>query len=96
MCWIKNIKQINSETLMDEFILIFIAMNDVVLSEEKDAIAWKWFTSGEYSAKSAYNIHFTGAFLLLRASTIWSAKTEAKCRFFACSHRGRKPQRRII
>jgi hypothetical protein len=30
--WIKNIKHINSETLMDEFILLFITLSDIHLT----------------------------------------------------------------
>jgi hypothetical protein len=40
MSWIRNLKQINSETLFDEFILLFTALSDIVLNEEKDVI-WK-------------------------------------------------------
>jgi hypothetical protein len=83
MNWIKNIRHINSETLMDEFILLFIALNDVTLSQEKDSITWKWSRTGEYSAASAYNIQFLGSFPMFKASTIWKAKSEAKCYFFA-------------
>jgi hypothetical protein len=83
MNWIKNLGQINTETLMDEFILMFIALNDVVLNEEKDTIAWKWARTGEYSAASAYEIQFLGSFLMFKASSIWRAKAEAKCHFFA-------------
>jgi hypothetical protein len=79
-----NINQINTETLIDEFILLFIAMNDVVLTEEKDAISSKWTTSGEYTTTSAYDIQFLGTFPMFNnATTIWKAKTRAKCRFFA-------------
>jgi hypothetical protein len=39
MSWFRNLKQINSETLMEEFILLFTSLGDIVLTEEKDAIA---------------------------------------------------------
>jgi hypothetical protein len=83
MNWIRNINQINTETPIDEFIILFIALNDVVLTEEKDAISWKWTTSGEYTIASTYDIQFLGTFPMFNnATTIWKAKIEAKCRFF--------------
>jgi hypothetical protein len=33
--WVRNLKQINSETLMDKFILLFSALNEVTLTEER-------------------------------------------------------------
>jgi hypothetical protein len=81
--WIRNLKQTNTEQLLDEFILLFSALNGVQLSEDKDAIAWKWTSSGDYSAASAYDIRFLGAVRAFRASTIWKASTEPRCRSFA-------------
>jgi hypothetical protein len=80
MNWIKNISQI-TETLMDEFILLFIALKDVVLTEQKDAISWRWSRTGEYSAASAYEIQFLDAFPKFKAATIWKGKAEPKCSF---------------
>jgi hypothetical protein len=78
MNWIKNLGQINTETLMDEFILLFIALNDVMLNEANDSVAWKWTRLGEYSAASAYEIQFLGSFPMLKSCSIWKAKTEVK------------------
>jgi hypothetical protein len=60
------LKQIDTEVLMGKFVLLFIALGEVVLNDQKDVIAWKWTRSEEYSA-----------------ATIWKAKSEAKCCFFA-------------
>jgi hypothetical protein len=70
--WIKNIRNIHSEELLDEFVLLFTVLNDV--------ISWRWTTSGNYSAAKA---QFLGAYPMFKASTIWQAKTEPKCCFFA-------------
>jgi hypothetical protein len=79
MNWLKNLVQINTKTLLDEFILLFIALNDVVLNEEKYSIAWRWTRTGEYSTAYAYKIQFLGSFPMFKVSSIWKAKTEAKC-----------------
>jgi hypothetical protein len=56
-----------TETLMDEFILLFSALNEVTLTEDRDTIVWKWTKTGEDTTSSAYDIHFLGAlFLILR------------------------------
>jgi hypothetical protein len=68
---------------MDDFVPLFSTLNDVVLNDEKDTATSKWTSSGEYSAASAYVAQFLCTFLQFRASTIWQANTETKCRFFA-------------
>jgi hypothetical protein len=83
MNWIRNLRQVNTKALMDEFILLFTALNDVILTEERDTIAWKWTRTRQYSVVSAYDIQILGAFPKFKASSIWKAKTKAKCRFFA-------------
>jgi hypothetical protein len=67
---------------MEEFILLFTALGDIVLTEEKDTIAWKWSSTGDYSAASAYEIQFLGAYPAFNALPIWKALTEPKCCFF--------------
>jgi hypothetical protein len=69
--WIKNLKQINTEELLEEFALLFSTLAYVQLTEDKDAIAWKLTKDGEYSAASAYDIQFCGAFPGFKALTIW-------------------------
>jgi hypothetical protein len=81
--WIRNIRRIDTEELFDEFILLFNTLNEVHLSEERDSIVWKWMATGEYTAASSYEVQFLEAFPRYRASTIWQAKTEPRCRFFA-------------
>jgi hypothetical protein len=53
--WIKNLKAINTENLMDEFVLLFSALSEVTLNNDMDKIVWHWTPSGEYSAASAYD-----------------------------------------
>jgi hypothetical protein len=81
--WIKNLRQVNMKMLMDEFILLFMALSEIQTTDQKDSISWKWIPDGVYLATSAYKAQFLGAFPLFRASSIWQTKTEPKCRFFA-------------
>lgn len=81
--WIRNLRNLNSETLIEEFVLLFATISDIQLTEEKDRIRWRWTPNGIYTTASAYQVQFCGSYLDFRASTLWQAQTEPKCRFFA-------------
>jgi hypothetical protein len=68
--WIINIKNINTEELMDELFLLCTVISEVSLNDSKDSIVWKWTEHGEYTAASAYEAQFLGAFSTFNASTI--------------------------
>jgi hypothetical protein len=53
------------------------------LSTEKDAIRWRWTTSGQYTVASAYKCQFMRSAVHFPAKEIWAAKAEPKCKFFA-------------
>jgi hypothetical protein len=63
--------------------MLFNTLSEVSLNEDKDGIAWRWTRSGEYTVASANETQFLGAFLAFKATSIWRAKVEPKCRFFA-------------
>lgn len=81
--WIRNLGDLHSQTLLDEFAMLYTALSDVVLTNEDDQIVWKWTPSGQYSAASAYSAQFKGATVPIPTKYLWTAKTEPKCRFFA-------------
>lgn len=54
--------QVNIETLIDEFVLLFTTIGDVQLTDDRDTINWVWTRDGEYSAASAYEVQFMGSF----------------------------------
>jgi hypothetical protein len=62
---------------------LFTFLNDIFRNEENDTIVWKWMSSSEYFATSAYEIQFLGASTTFKASAVWKANTETKCFFFA-------------
>jgi hypothetical protein len=75
MGWIKNLKQISTSEQLEEFILLFNTLSDIQLNENRGAIQWRWSALGEYTAATAYEAQFFGAYPLFRASAIWQAKT---------------------
>lgn len=81
--WIRNLKEISTDDEMDEFVLLFTALQEITFTNAKDQIKWRWTGNGEYSASSAYEIQFVGCTAPIPATALWSSKTEPKCQFFA-------------
>jgi hypothetical protein len=80
--WIRNLNNINSTSLIEEFILLFMALTEVNLSNDRDEIIWKWASNGKYSVSSIYDCQFRGSIIHFSATSIWQETTEPKCRFF--------------
>jgi hypothetical protein len=80
--WIKNVQDITNSPELQEFVLLFVALSSVTLSEHKDEIRWRWTTNGQFTVSSAYECQFIGATSPFPATDIWKAHTELKCRFY--------------
>jgi hypothetical protein len=65
-----------------QFIELWSQLQGIQLQENEDTISWRFEPSGQYSARSAYNVQFIGAFPDQNWSKIWKLKVEPKCRFF--------------
>jgi hypothetical protein len=81
--WIRNIKEVNTPLLLEEFVLLYLALSTVTLTDQSDKIIWKWTQDGKYTVASAYDCQFKGATTTFPASNIWQVVTEPKCNFFA-------------
>lgn len=78
--WIKNLRSLASETLMEEFVLLYTALCSIHLTNEKDTIRWRWTSNGEYTAQPAYDVQFIGAVPQFKADIIWkAAKMQILC-----------------
>jgi hypothetical protein len=80
--WIKNLQNITTSAELEEFIMLFMALLSIFLSDQKDEIQWRWTGDGCYTVASAYDCQFFGNFSCFLARQIWKAQTEPKCRFF--------------
>jgi hypothetical protein len=81
---VKHVLPIQSVLEIKEYVELWKRMaNNYRNPQNEDEITWRWTTNGEYTTKSSYEIHFVGDYNNLRISTIWKAKMEPKCRFFA-------------
>jgi hypothetical protein len=72
--WIKNLREINSSIMLEEYIMLFIALSTVTLTDQEDQIFWWWTANGKYSAASAYTWQFNGAVTHFPAHHICWAK----------------------
>jgi hypothetical protein len=81
--WIKNLKEINSPTLLEEFVLLFLALKGINLTDQKDEIIWRWTTNGKFLVSSAYDCQFHGAMATFPAANTWKAFSKVKCKFLA-------------
>jgi hypothetical protein len=68
---------------MEEFTMLFMALEAVNLNDQEDSITWRWTANGVYSVASTYECQFLGVMISFKAADIWRAKTEQKCKFFA-------------
>jgi hypothetical protein len=89
--WIKNIRDITYPSIMEEFVLLYVALSSVALNDQKDEIFWKWSQNGQLSVASAYHCQFIGAATPFPTQDIWKAQTEPRCRFFAWLAMRNKP-----
>jgi hypothetical protein len=81
--WIRNIQFIEIPTLIQEFVMLYVALGSVTLTDQRDEICWKWAASDQFIVASTYEYQFLGAMSPFPAANIWKAKAEPKCRFFA-------------
>jgi hypothetical protein len=68
--WIRNLQELDNTTVVEEFVLPFMALANVSLSKEKDKITWKWTVDGQYTVASAYDCQFLGAMVTFPASIL--------------------------
>jgi hypothetical protein len=67
---------------MEEFTLLFMALDSVVLSDQDDGISWRWTPNATYSVSSAYEVQFRGTYARFPASRVWKCIAEPKVKFF--------------
>jgi hypothetical protein len=68
--WIRNFLELGNSTVLEEFVLLFMALANVSLSDEKDKITWRWIADGQYTVASTYECQFLGAMVTFPASIL--------------------------
>ena len=81
--WLEDIQgAISLEALM-EYLELWDIISAVVLQEGvPDRHIWRLSTTGQYTAKSAYDALFQGAICFEPYERIWKSWAPPKCRFF--------------
>ena len=83
--WIQQIDTTQGLTLphVQEFVVLWEMIDGVALNpDRKDTISWKFTSSGDYSAATAYTAQFEGQVLSSTSPTIWRNWAPPKCKFF--------------
>jgi hypothetical protein len=84
--WISKITLDNSftEEHLSQFVDLWALISNVNLDPEvEDDISWKLTPNGQYTTKSAYELHFIGSTISPMYKTIWKAWAPPKVKFFA-------------
>lgn len=74
---------VGSIRTLRQFVELWRELRGINLTDQEDAIQWKITAAGTYTAKSAYEVQFTGAISELNWESIWKAKVQNKCKVFA-------------
>lgn len=80
--WIRNIRNINTPILLEEFVMLHMALSSITLSDQPDEILWRWMTNGQNTAASVYDCQFKGSMVYFPTADVWKASTEPKCKLF--------------
>jgi hypothetical protein len=81
--WIRNLGTIDNPSMVEEYVMLYLAISAISLTDRRDQIFWRWSGNGKFSVAYAYNCHLIGSLNQFLAQEIWRARTEPKCRFFA-------------
>jgi hypothetical protein len=52
--WIRNLQSIDCTSQLEEFTLLFMALANIQLTDQKDDIKWNWTIDRKFSVSSAY------------------------------------------
>jgi hypothetical protein len=81
--WLSDLKYGLSHDLMPELVALAQLIDEVQLIDGfSDSIRWRLEDSGEYTAKSAYLVQFSGAISSNLTTTVWHCWAPGKCKFF--------------
>jgi hypothetical protein len=58
--WIRNLGDINTPDLLEEFVTLHMAISTVNLTEDKDQIFWTWTADRKYLVAMTYRCQFHG------------------------------------
>ena len=80
--WVLDIRDTSMEVIV-EFLNLWDLLYDFQLRPKvEDSHIWRFSSSGQYSAKSAYEGFFIGSTLFGPFERIWKSWAPPKCRFF--------------
>jgi hypothetical protein len=81
--WVADIRGALTLAVLSEYFALRDLLSDVVLQPEvEDTHIWRFASTGQYSAKSAYEALFIGVTQFNPWERIWKSWAPRKCKFF--------------
>ena len=80
--WLRGLQRITTEAQLDQFINLWLLLQQVNLNDEIDTISWHFSADGRYSASSAYKVQFLGRLQQPNLDKVWQINAEGKVKFF--------------
>ena len=83
--WIRDVSYDLTVPILDEFVRLWGLIEDVhfdTSNPEMDTIIWTRTATGEYTARSAYDMQFEGGLLSLFPKMVWKVWAPSRCKFF--------------
>jgi hypothetical protein len=78
--WIRSLKEIPSADLLQEFVMLHLALSSIQLTDQPDEVIWRWTADEKFTVADS---QFIGAYTFFPAMDVWKAFNEPKCRLFA-------------
>lgn len=67
---------------MQQYLLLWDSISEVVLSPETDQHVWRHESSGQFTSKSCYNVLFSGSITFEPWKQLWKSWAPPKCKTF--------------
>uniref|UniRef100_A0A0A9CVB5 Reverse transcriptase zinc-binding domain-containing protein n=1 Tax=Arundo donax TaxID=35708 RepID=A0A0A9CVB5_ARUDO len=80
--WVRDIQGALSLAELNEYLQVWDALEEILLTQEEDQHFWKHEASGKYYSKSAYNTFFLGSVSFEPWRRLWKSWAPAKCKMF--------------
>ncbi|GJN00375.1 hypothetical protein PR202_ga17800 [Eleusine coracana subsp. coracana] len=71
-----------SDVIMEHIRLCYRLLSVNLQVGVKDIVRWRWTSSGQYSASSAYSAFFMGVTAFPLANQLWQSFAPMRCKFF--------------
>jgi hypothetical protein len=80
--WVSDIRGPLSLRGLQQYLLLWDTVGEVLLSQDADKLVWMHSSSGMFSSKSCYKAFFMGSISFEPWKRLWKSWARPKCKFF--------------